>query len=65
MRASSEGVIETGQLANLTVKGSQSMKNPGLMFGAKETGNNLQSQISRNFQNQINDKGFLDFEDLL
>ena len=45
------------------------MNNPGLLFSANK--NNFTSidprdkNMSKNFQNKMNDKGFLDFEDLL
>ena len=60
-QSSSDGMINTTS-HNHTAQGVVSMKNPDLM---DESNNNNQSEISRNFQNKIQDKGFLDFDDLL
>jgi hypothetical protein len=67
--SSSEGVILTRNQPNMPNQGSVSMKNQDLMFNQNDVnGNsntNLQSKISKNFQSKMQDKGFLDFEDLL
>jgi uncharacterized protein YijF (DUF1287 family) len=69
LATSSDAVIRTNmeQKNDLQNKAHMSMKEQMLIFNTNsgQKNQNVQSKMSQNFQNKIQDKGFLDFDDLL
>lgn len=67
LATSSEAVIMTNSNANQNsqVRAPTSMKEQTLMLNTEARESKSQFQMSQNYQNRMNDKGFLDFDDLL